>query len=102
MAAFDFFAFSSDAFDVGNPLFSFPTSLKDPNLMQILGLTPTQTLLYDFSETETFYILAIPPEPGVMIKTLFSVSSVFASRWFPTNASNKLKIIYNPFLLRVS
>jgi hypothetical protein len=100
MAAFDYLAFSFDAFDVGDILFNYPTSLRDPSLMQILGLTPTQTLLYDFSETERFYVLAVPPD--VPVKELFAVSPVFASRWFPTNASSKLKIIYNPFLLRVS
>jgi hypothetical protein len=100
MAAFDYLAFSFDAFDVGEVLFNFPTSLRDSNLMQILGFTSTQTLLYDFSETESFYVLAVPPD--VPVKELFAVSSGFASRWFPTNQANKLKTIYNPFLLRVS
>jgi hypothetical protein len=74
----------------------FPHSTLDANLMAVLGFTPTETLLYDYSNTEIFYILVKPPE--VFVTTLFSVSNSFARGWFASNASNSLKIVFNPFL----
>jgi hypothetical protein len=96
MAAFDILAFSSDAFDTGNVVFTFPTSFKDPNLMQVLGRTNTETLLSDFSDSETFYVLATSPE--VSIPTLFTVSNSFARQWFGVNGGNNLRVLFNPFL----
>ena len=96
--AFQANAFQVNAFQTVPPVQNFPVSTLDSNLMAILGLTPTETLLYDYSETEKFYVLVKPPE--IDVQTLFSVSNTFAYGWFPANAQNSLKIVFNPFLFR--
>ncbi len=93
--AFQFGAFQSSAFQTsGIIIITFPISGLDPNSMATLGITSTETLLYDYSNTETFYLLKKPPE--INKPTLFSVPISFAKSWFRSNAGS-VQILYNPF-----
>lgn len=66
-------------------------SSKKPSAMQILGFTSTEKLLFDYGESEQFYILEIKTS------MLFGVSPLFASKWFGLNGNN-VTVVYNPFL----
>ena len=83
----------SSGFDFGfGPLVN-EVSGKDPATMQTLGYTTTQTLLYDYGNSEAFYLLKLPPE--VSVKTLYATSPLFASQWFGINPT--ATTVYNPF-----
>ncbi len=59
----------------------YPTSNEDPALMAVLAITPDETVLYDFSNTQDYYILAA--------STLYRVGSQYALQWFGVNGSAK-------------
>lgn len=75
------------------PVFTQVSGLN-PTTMQILGYTVTEKMLYDYGNTEGFYVLVSPPE--VTSTTLYSVSPAFASQWFGQNGS-VVTVVYNPF-----
>lgn len=62
----------------------------DPKTMQVLAITSTQQLLWDFSDTQCFFVLTLGP-PQVLQKT-----SPFNAFSFYGNAG--LTNIYNPFI----
>jgi len=57
-------------------------------LMAVLATTSTDTLLYDYSETENFYLYIA----GVA----YAITPLDASQWFIDNAATAT-IVYNPF-----
>jgi hypothetical protein len=84
------------------PVETFPISAKDPNLMAVIAILSTQTLLWDFSDSEAFFILVIPPE--LTKQTLFSVTVAYAAEWMAATQASSVSspgsatIICNPFL----
>jgi len=69
-------------------LSSFPVSGLNTDSMQILGYTSTDKMLYDFSNTECFYIL--------QDNVLYRVSPQYASTWFRAQEPG-VTVVYNPF-----
>src|SRR4051812_42688158 len=63
--------------------------------MEILGYTATETLLWDYSESEVYYVLVKPP--ALPRRTLFVVPINYAYQWFGLNGTHGLKIVYYPF-----
>lgn len=63
--------------------------------MERLAYTTTETLLWDFSETEEYYILVVPP--ALAVRTLFKVTPYYAFKWFVVAGGVNLRIIYYPF-----
>jgi len=61
--------------------------------MQLLGRTTTESLWWDYSSTECFYLLRIPP---LVAETAFyRVTPAFAQSWFTTGTT-----VYDPFTAR--
>lgn len=63
--------------------------------MERLAYTTTETLLWDFSETEEYYVLVVPP--ALEVRTLFKVTPYYAFKWFGLAGGTNLRIIYYPF-----
>jgi hypothetical protein len=65
------------------------TSGLNPDMMQVLATTSTQQLLWDFSETENFYVLTLST------KTLQKTSPSLAYNFY---VNSGVTTIYNPFI----
>lgn len=83
----------SSGFSIGFGTLLTIVSNRDYRSMQILGYNNVETLLYDFDNSQSFFVLSSPPE--TIPATLFAVSPLFASNWFRAQAP--VTVVYNPF-----
>lgn len=88
----------SNGFSSGFGPLPFPVSSRNHRDMATLGKATSQTLYYDYGETEDFYVLVDPPMN--VVTTLYIVSPLYASRWFGLNPLATQ--VYNPFSFDLS
>jgi len=71
----------------------------DPNSMQVLATTSTQQLLFDYGNTQDFFILTLGP-PAVLQQTSPALAQAFYGNFGVTVISNPFG--FNPYQGKIS
>ena len=72
----------------------FPVSGKDYRQMAILAYTSSQILLFDYSESESFFVYFKVPN------LLYQVTTTYAGQWYGTNGSDTTLVMVDNILLK--